>query len=127
MFDFIAAHLHLMPRHSLRTYVLGWELKVAGLDWKQGILSRGLTGTALTVARLKAEASFPSEEARVQAFVASGAGCRATYFNDAQKFQTKEQPPDLKLTQTSPPAYPESPKTDVLDMLRRRFGELGNG
>src|SRR5262249_10235392 len=79
IFDFVAAHLHLIVQHSLRTYHQAWELKQAGLDWRQAVLSRFLTGAALAVARLKGTPSFTSEAARVRAFVQAGAGCRATY------------------------------------------------
>src|SRR6266699_4208191 len=71
IFYFIAGHLHLMAQHSLRTYCHAWELKQAGLDWRQGVLCRCLTGVALAVAKLKANPDFASEAQRVQAFVRS--------------------------------------------------------
>lgn len=101
IFDFVADHLHLMSRPSLRTYVLAWELKRAGLDWRQSVLGRCLTGTALEVARLKANPSYATEEERVRAFVASGAGCRATYFNHVRKLQPSAASPKIKLSQPS--------------------------
>src|SRR5215831_11602260 len=55
IFDFVALHLHLIAQHSLRIYHQAWELKQAGLDWRQGVLSRFLTGPALAVARLRAD------------------------------------------------------------------------
>jgi hypothetical protein len=87
IFDFVAAHLHLIVQHSLRTYRQAYELKQAGLDWRRAVLSRCLTGPALLVARLRADPSFASEAARVRAFIAAGAGCRATYFHYAQKLR----------------------------------------
>jgi hypothetical protein len=126
IFDFVAEHLHLINQHSLRTYPQAWELKRAGLDWRQGVLCRCLTGTALVVARLKADRSFPSEAARVRAFVLSGAGCRATYFHHARKLRMVATPPKLLLAHTAPPAD-ALPHTDHLDHLRRRFKELGSG
>ena len=72
VFDFVAAHLAWTNQHSLRTYVLAWELKTAGLDWRQAVLSRCLTGTLLAVAKLKSDPSFASEEERARAFVAAG-------------------------------------------------------
>jgi hypothetical protein len=87
IFAFIADHLHLMEHHSLRTYVLASEQKQAGLDWKLLVLSRCLTGNALEVAKLRTDASFQTEEQRAQAFVQSGAGCRATYYNHAKKLR----------------------------------------
>jgi hypothetical protein len=40
-------HIHLIAQHSLRTYGQAWELKQAGLDWRQAVLSRFLAGPAL--------------------------------------------------------------------------------
>jgi hypothetical protein len=126
IFDFVAEHLHLIEQPSLRTYILAWELKEAGLDWRQGVLSRCLTGPALQVAQLKADPAFVSEEDRVAAFVASGSGCRATYFNHAKKLQPVGSPPSIKLTH-SEPYLQTGPSQTVLDLLRQRFGQLGNG
>jgi hypothetical protein len=85
--DFIGARLHLIQRPSLRMYSQAQESKAAGLDWKDEFFGRALAGTALVVALLRDDASFATEEDRVRAFVASGAGCRATYFNYAQKLR----------------------------------------
>jgi hypothetical protein len=126
IFDCVADHLHLIGQHSLRTYPQAWELKQAGLDWQQGVLCRCLTGTALVVARLQADRSFPSEAARVRAFVQSGAGCRATYFRHAQKLQPVLAPPKLPLAQAAPPADDRAAAAP-LQPLRRRLGPHGNG
>jgi hypothetical protein len=126
IFDFVAAHLHLMAQHSLRTYRHAWELKQAGLDWRQAVLCRFLSGPALAVARLKADPTFASEAARVRAFVQARAGCRATYFRHAQRLQPQAAAPRITLVQTTPPAD-TSPLTDHLDQLRRRFRRLGDG
>jgi hypothetical protein len=125
IFDFVADHLHLMAQHSLRIYHHASELKQAGLDWRQGVLGRCLTGVALAVAKLKANPAFCSEDERVRAFVQSGAGCRATYFRHAKKLQPLAGPPKILLTQTSPPG--DAALEDHLDRLRLRFGRLGNG
>jgi len=126
IFDFVGAHLHLTEAHSLRVYVLAWELRKAGLDWRQAVLSRCLTGPALEVARLKAMSTFGSEEERAQAFVAAGLGCRATYFNHAKKLQPRVNPIKAKLKHSHPPVA-ATPQESYLDILRRRFGHLGNG
>ena len=126
VFDFVAAHLAWTNQHSLRTYVLAWELKTAGLDWRQAVLSRCLTGTLLAVAKLKSDPSFASEEERARALVAAGLGCRATYFNYAKKLKPHEVQPAIKLNHASPPEEVQA-HADYLDMLRRRFGPLGNG
>jgi hypothetical protein len=126
IFDFVAAHLYLMKSHSLRTYVLAWELKKAGLDWQQGVLGRCLTGVAREVAKFKADPSFASEEDRVRAFVAAGGGCRATYFNHAKKLQPRADVPQLQLIHSAPSANVPVDES-FLEKLRRRFGHLGNG
>jgi hypothetical protein len=126
VFDFVAAHLHLIAQHSLRTYWQAWELKQAGLNWWQAVLGRILSGPALAVARLKADPSFANEAARVRAFVQSGAGCRATYYYHAKRLRAASAVPRMALTQAAPPALVPS-YADHLDQLRRRFGGLGNG
>ena len=126
IFDFVATHLHLIAQHSLRTYRQAWELKQAGLDWRQAVLCRFLTGAALAVARLKSNSTFATEAARVRAFVRSGAGCRATYYHHARKLQPPAPMPKIALTHTTPPTE-TVPSPDHLDQLRRRFGRLGNG
>jgi hypothetical protein len=126
IFDFVAGHLHLIAQHSLRVYHQAWELKQAGLDWKQAVLCRFLTGPALVVARLKADPAFGSEAQRVRAFVQSGAGCRATYFRHARRIEPPAQPPTIPLPNTTSPGR-AVPQSSHFDHLRRRFGQLGNG
>src|SRR5262249_15119734 len=101
IFDFVVARLHLIGQHSLRTYRQASELKQAGLDWRRAVLSRCLTGPALLVARLKADPSFANEAARVRAFIASGAGCRASYFHHAQKLRPSADVPKFALKHTA--------------------------
>jgi len=109
IFDFVGGWLHLMEQPSFRTYVHGWELKAAGLDWQTGILGRCLTGAALAVARLKANQGYSSEEERARAFVDSGAGCRATYFNHSKKLQCRETIPAIPdIPLAAPAARPPS-------------------
>jgi hypothetical protein len=126
IFDFVSMHLHLLARHSLRIYRQAWELKQARLDWRQAVLSRCLTGPALVVARLKADPTFVSEAARVQAFIAAGSGCRATYYQHARRLQPPPPAPPIVLSRTTPPIE-AVPSPDYLDQFRRRFGQLGNG
>jgi hypothetical protein len=126
IFDFVAVQLHLTRQQSLRTYRHAWELKQAGLDWRRAVLCRCLTGLGLLVARLKADPSFPSEAARVRAFVAAGAGCRATYYHLARRLRASTPAPAIALPQTTPPK-PPGLDPDHLDQLRQRFGHLGNG
>jgi len=126
IFDFIACRLQLIAQHSLRRYMQAWELKQAGLDWRQAVLSRFLTGPALAAARLKADPTFPSEAARIRAFIQSGAGCRATYFRHARRIEPAADPPRFALAHTAPPPS-AAPSSSHLDGLRKRFGRLGNG
>ena len=123
VFDLIGAYLHFITRPSLRTYFLAYERKIAGLDWHDVVLGRCLSGAALVVAKLKADRSFPTEEDRVRAFVASGAGCRATYFNHAKRLQIPEIVPTIKLNSLPPPRTEAGP----LDWFQERFGNLGSG
>jgi hypothetical protein len=128
VFDFIGARLSLFEQPSFRAYVTAAELKRAGLDWKQATLARCLSGKQLVVAQLKADDGFASEEERAQAFIAFGHGCRATYFNIAKKLPAVVEPPPLILK--APAAMveqPAEPMPDVLEILKRRYGQLGNG
>lgn len=106
IFDFVAEHLHLIEEHSLRTYVLAWELKQARLDWKAMVLGRCLSGKALLVATLKADTGFATEEERARAFDEGGHGCRATYFKYAKKLAASEPVPTITLTVSGPPTVP---------------------
>lgn len=85
--DWFGAHLHLVAKPSMRHYVRAAELRAAGLDWLRVVMSDIASETTLLVARLKADASYVSEEERVAEFVARGGGCRATYFNHAKKLK----------------------------------------
>jgi hypothetical protein len=131
VFDFVGSRLSFFEHPSFRNYVTAAELKQAGLDWKQAILARCLSGTLLVVAQLKADDGFASEEQRAQAFVAFGHGCRATYFNIAKKLPAVVAPPPLllKANEVEPESTTKADTliADVLEILRRRHGQLGNG
>jgi hypothetical protein len=86
IYEFIGAHLHLIERHSLRTYKLAEQEKSAGLDWKKWVLSRFLKGPALEVALLKSSLQYKSEKARERAF----SGSRATYYRLAKQLRIGE-------------------------------------
>lgn len=101
--QFIGARLHLLKRPSLRMYINALELKNAGVDWQEDILARIFTGTALIVARLRDDLSFRTEEDRATAFVAMGAGCRATYFNHLRR----QRAPGVPHTCGDRPNYPD--------------------
>ncbi len=126
VFDFIGARLHLFPELSMRLYSQAWELKNAGIDWRSFIIGRCLSGPARLVAELKDDPSFTSEEERVQAFIARGGGCRATYFNHAKRIQSAVAPPPIRLA-NRPPVVSD-PRIELLKLLRRRQGRWsGNG
>jgi hypothetical protein len=126
IFDWVAGNLHLMGQLSMRLYVLAWQLKQAGLDWRSYVLQRCLAGPALLVAQVKADPQYATEAERVKAFVAAGGGCRATYFNHAKKLAAGQAAvPTLVLKGRPPEISPAG--MDLLGWLRRRYGDLGSG
>ncbi len=126
VFDFIGGNLQLAEWLSMRDYTLGWELKQAGLDWQNWLLTKwGLSGTRRLVARLKADSSFQSEQQRVQAFIAQGGGCRATYYNQARKLRPTVAVPKVRLESSPPDLAPAT--VSLLELLRQRFKDLGQG
>ena len=103
IFDLVAEHLHLDGAALATDLPAGLGAEAAGLDWRQGVLSRCLEGPALAVARLKANQAFANEAERVCAFVESGAGGRATYYRYARQLHPQAEPPRIPLTCTRPP------------------------
>jgi hypothetical protein len=104
VFDFIAQHLHVIPKPSMRHYVNARELKRTddpAIDWREAMLKCWLPPRRQLVARLKADPLLASEEDRVQAFVEQGGGSRATYFRYAKTLLPPAEPPRLHLR---PPA-----------------------
>ncbi len=76
------------------------------------------------MARLKADRSFRTEAERVREFIKQQAGCRATYYNHAQRLGRPLELPDIRLNNLPPDRTPAN--ASLLDLLRRRFGILGN-
>ena len=62
-------------------YVRARELKAAGLDWTDILAESDENPRARLAAELMASTSYESVEARAEAFVAQGGGCRATFYN----------------------------------------------
>ncbi|HEV3446449.1 MAG TPA: hypothetical protein VG099_17530 [Gemmataceae bacterium] len=125
IYEFVGERLHLLREPSMRHYVAAWELKQAGLDWPSLLLSRCLSGKALLVAQLKASPKYVSEAERVRAFVASGAGSRATYFQLCKELRGPlPKGPSIRLQCQAPPR----PRADheMLGILRKWRGNLGN-
>ena len=81
-------HLHLIHRPSMRHYVRAAELKDAGLNWMNAILSDALSEKTLLVARIKSDSQYQTERERIDAFQRNGGGCRATYFNHAKRLNS---------------------------------------
>ncbi len=103
VYDYVGRHLHFAANLSMRCYGRAAELKRAGMDWKSAVLSWwGVSAPTVEVARLRADPSFDSEEARAVAFVAGGHGSRATYFRHAGKLRPTVAVPEIRLT-TPPP------------------------
>jgi len=125
VFEFVGRWLPLIQRPSFRHYLGAAELKQAGLNWKESVLARCVSGKLLIVAQLKASGTYTTEEQRVQAFVAAGHGCRASYFNLARKLPPLVESPPLTLRGQPPES--EKPLLGILDLLARRQGKLGHG
>jgi len=127
IFDFIGLHLHLMVRPSMRYYVLAYEKKQAGLDWRSALLQRFVSGTARVVANLLADPSYDSEEDRARAFTAVSGYARSTYFRVKAELYAQVPPPNITLRRKSPPAVDTAIPEDIVAILRQRFGKLGRG
>jgi hypothetical protein len=124
IFDFVGERLHLMQEASMRHYVAASELKQAGMDWRSLVLSRCLSGRALLVAQLKANPDYGSEGDRVRAFVAAGAGSRATYFNLAKQLQAQvTRAPSIRL-KSQPPR--RQANDEIWQVLRKWRGHIGD-
>ena len=104
IFAFVGQHLHNIEQHSFRTYVKASELKRAGLNWRNVVLTRAWAGTTLAVARLQADPHFQTTETRVTEFIEAGHGCRATYFKHLQRLAPAEDIPEIELEHATPPA-----------------------
>ncbi len=83
-----------------------------------------MTGTRLLVAKLKADPSLNTEAKRVRAFIEHGGGCRATYYNHAKRLGQPLELPKIRLHNRPSDRRPAD--ASLLDLLRRRFGILGN-
>ena len=92
---------------------------------KSWLLTRwGLTGIRVVVAKLKADPSFSTEAERVREFIQQESGCRATYYNHAKRLGQPLEFPDIRLHNRPPDRKLADAR--LLELLRRRFGILGN-
>jgi len=85
IYEWFAANLHRVRAPSLRHYVRARELKAAGMDWTEVLAAEAENPRARLAAELLASATYTNTAARVQAFIAQGGGCRATFFNYRRK------------------------------------------
>ena len=67
-------------------YVRAAELQASGINWVHHLLSEIPEKTRL-VAELRADASFVTENERIEAFTGRGGGSRATYFNHKKRLR----------------------------------------
>jgi hypothetical protein len=85
IYAWFTTNLHRVLQPSLRHYVRARELKAAGMDWTEILAEGDDNRRARLAAELLASAAYDSIEARAQAFVAQGGGCRATFYNYRRK------------------------------------------
>ena len=81
IYGWFAANLHRVREPSLRHYVRAKELKAAGMDWTEVLAAEAENPRSRLVTELLASTEYGSTAARIEAFVAKGGGCRATFFN----------------------------------------------
>ena len=89
VYDWFGRNLHLVSEPSLRNYLRALELKQAGLSWRKVAPESPTDRRSRLVADLKADTSFPTEEARAREFTKRGGGCRATYFNHTRRMRRR--------------------------------------
>jgi hypothetical protein len=95
IYDFIGAHLHLIMRPSMRTYVKAQEIKKGrqrtrsrAMDWRRYLLTQWLRDEKLIeAAKLLADKSFPSNRARARAFESQGWGSQSTFYAKARELR----------------------------------------
>lgn len=123
--DFVGHHLHLAETLSMRDYRLAWELKQAELPWQRFLWQRwGIADALRSVAELRADASFESDEARISAFVAQGHGDREAYLRLAAQLQPAEQSLPMNLGGT-PPREPDT--ENWWESFQRGHRQIGEG
>lgn len=71
--------------------------------------------------KLKADASFETEEDRAMAFVNAGGACRAIYYSCAKRLAPENPARKITLVNTRPPDVAPAPES-ILDILMRRHG-----
>jgi hypothetical protein len=80
--DWMDARLAAIGRPSIRHYLRAAELKRAGMDWTQAVVTDPAEHPRARVVReLALDPRYGSEQERIHEFKRRGHGCRATYFN----------------------------------------------
>lgn len=100
VFSFVAEHLHLIRKPSMRHYVLAAQLKKAGLNWRDSLIERwrsDFPATTFVVASLLSDPRFSSEGERIEAFKQTTGQGRSTYFYNKKKLLPTATPPCIKL------------------------------
>ncbi len=95
--DFLGANLPFIPGLSMRHYVIARDFKRGALHWQNMLIDDSLEPALRMVAQLKNDPSYPQQEDRARAFVASGLGSRATYFRYAKKLKNLQPVPPMQL------------------------------
>jgi hypothetical protein len=88
IYDWFGANLYRVREPSMRHYVRARELKAAGMDWTEVLADATENPRARLANELLASSAYLSTAERVQAFVAQGGGCRATFFNYRRRLRT---------------------------------------
>ncbi|MCA9168463.1 MAG: hypothetical protein KDB23_12390 [Planctomycetales bacterium] len=92
IFSFLGEQLHRVDRPSMRLYHRALELKSSGLEWRAILPEFPGNARARRAAELLQDPKYMTQRARVEEFVKSGAGCRATFFNYARRLGHRHEP-----------------------------------
>lgn len=109
VYRFIGRHYALGTRLSFRTYGKAADLKASRpADWPEKTLElMGVDQRTRAMVRITDDTNFLSEEQRVEAFLSSGLGSRATYYRWKSRLLTARQ---TQLPAGSSPAvWPQNP------------------
>jgi hypothetical protein len=120
IFDFVAERLQTIERADARMYVLSWERKKAGGDWRRVILSRCLGEEYRLVQQL--ERTVKTANKREERFIEDTGLSRATFYRYRTELAASGQlvplnVPALTLTRSEPP------KIDPADLDEREEDE----
>ena len=112
VYDFIGSHLAVVTSPSMRHYMLCWEKKKAGLDWRSSWLSQYVSSSSAEVAKIASDPSFSSEEERIRKFCKETGKSRSTYFAIKKKLSFDSPALCIKLANSEPVQNVEPPPVD---------------